>query len=47
MVPVEGEKWVDSSPFLKEDPQYLLVKTGLVLKPSNRTCMRNKNSDGC
>lgn len=46
-MPAEGEKWTNSMLFLKEDPQDLLLETGLVLKPSDRACVRNKKDDGC
>lgn len=44
-VPVEGEKWAASRPVLKEEPQDLLVKTGLVLKASGRARVRNNRID--
>lgn len=42
---MEGEMWADSRPVFKEEPQDLLVKTGLVLESSGRVCVRNRRID--
>ena len=46
IVPMVGEKWADSRPFLKEEPKDWLVESRLVLKPS-WACVRKKREDGC